>query len=169
MQYLLVSINNIKIKWSPIIAQRAITLNTVETSCTSDTNDQRLSNIFNAKKDDTQFIFNPNNLNTYWISQFFRRTLSEYVFDNLNISLPSNKCRRALMYNVKTKVKTEINLNASTSNNDVNSRKDDLIAKSVTESHQKKVKAKKRQHSYKCVLCDKRSVYLDNQAGELLL
>lgn len=165
MQYLLVSINNIKIKWSPIVSQRAITLNKVETSSSSDAEDQMLSNIFNAKRDNSQFIFSKNNLNTYRIAQFIRRTLSEFIFDNLNVSLSSNKCKRALMYNAEAKVKNEINSKTSIScNDDDYSRKEVSMAESFTECHTKKVKGKKKQHSYKCVLCEKRSVYLSGQA-----
>lgn len=158
MQYLLVSINTIKIKWSPIISQKAITLKTLETSFSFDSNDQTLSNILNTKKDNSRFIFNANNLNTFWINQFFRKTLSEFVFENVNISIPPGERKRALMYNVEAKDKNENCLYTSTSSNVDNDISNLSLEEAVTESHQKR-KAKKKQHStYKCVICEKRQV-----------
>lgn len=155
MQYLLVSINTIKIKWSPIVSQRAITLKPVDTAITSHLSDQTLSNFFRTKKDNSKLIYNASNLNTLRIAQFIRRTLSEFVFESVNLSSSSNELRRALTDTVDSNDQNESSL-ISTGINE----SDEMTLESVTELHQKKVKTKKKQHStYKCVLCEKRSVH----------
>lgn len=147
IQYLLVSINTIKTKWSPILSQRAITSGAV---ATPNTTDQTLANFFKTKRHNSKLIFNAKSLNTLWISQFFRRTMSEFVFEKVNLTVPSLQCQRAVTNN---------------------SEENDKIVRSITsgsgevhdgtpkESQQKNITKKKKQHStYKCVLCEKRSV-----------
>lgn len=156
MQYLLVSINAIKIKWSPMVTQRAITLKRLDTPATSNhLNDQTLSSIFQNKKDNSKLIFNANSLNTLWIAKFFRRTLSEFVFESVNHSSPSIKRQLALTNNVEGNDENEIpstSTSATTSNNDT-------VKESPAQNHQKRMKTKKKKpSSYKCVLCEKRSV-----------
>lgn len=160
MQYLLVSINSIKIKWSPIVSDRAITLKAEDAPVSSHLNNQTLSNIFKTKKENKKLIFNANNLNPSWIAQFFHRTLSEFVFDSVNLSLPSIKFQRALTNDVQVKDEEQSSLK-STSINISNETLKEAVP--VTETHHKKVRSKKKQHStYKCVLCEKRSVYQTN-------
>ncbi len=155
LQYLLVSINTIKLKWSPMLTQRAIT-GAVEKTAGTSNNDRTLSNYTRTKRDNSKLIFNAKHLNTLWIAQFFRRTLSEFVFESVNLSVPLSHQQRALKNEAERNGKIERSLPST----GVWKGGSEIKTESLTESHQKKVKTKKKQPStYKCVLCEKRSVY----------
>lgn len=141
-----------------MVATRALTSKTLETPPTSHSNGQTLAHIFKTRKDNAKFDFKADKLNSLWIAQFFRRTLSEFVFESVNVSLPSNQFHiRALTNDVGGREQSERCLTSPSVN--ANNMSDDKSNKSSTESHQRKVRTKKKQHStYKCVLCEKRLV-----------